>query len=170
DGTHVEHPAAAAFLPALDAVEATLGRILSRIEGALVDRKRFSVAVHYRLCSAADAPRVEAAVDAALRGHETLAKSGGKKVYEIKPAIDWHKGRAILFLLEALGEAGEGLLPVFVGDDVTDEDGFAAIRGRGVGIRVGCPREPSAAAYALADPDEVRLLLERLFPEPAPAA
>ncbi len=162
DGTHVEHPEAARFLPILDAVEAALRKALADIEGAIVDRKRFAVAVHYRLCAESDAPRVEAAVDAALADNGDLKKSGGKKVFELKPDIEWHKGKAVLFLLDELADGGEGLLPVFVGDDVTDEDGFEAIRGRGVGVRVGDPAEPSAAAYALRDPDEVRQFLDLL--------
>ena len=162
DGSHVEHPEAARFLPILDAVETDLRKALADIDGAIVDRKRFAVAIHYRLCTDDDAPRVEAAVDAALAGHGELKKSGGKKVFELKPDIEWHKGKAVLFLLDELADGGEGLLPVFVGDDVTDEDGFEAIRGRGVGVRVGDPAEPSAAAYALRDPDEVRQFLDLL--------
>ena len=99
DGTHVEHPEAARFLPILDAVEAALRKALADIEGAIVDRKRFAVAVHYRLCAESDAPRVEAAVDAALADNGDLKKSGGKKVFELKPDIEWHKGKAVLFLL-----------------------------------------------------------------------
>lgn len=162
DGTHVEHPEAARFLPVLDAVEAELRDALADIDGAIVDRKRFAVAIHYRLCAEQDAPRVEAAVDSILSSHSDLRKSGGKKVFELKPGIEWHKGKAVLFLLDALADGGEGLMPVFVGDDVTDEDGFEALRGRGIGVRVGDPAEPSAAAYALQDPDEVRRFLDLL--------
>ena len=51
---------------------------------------------------------------------------------------------------------------LYLGDDVTDEDAFAVLVGRGLGIVVGRDGEPSLAAYALEDPDEVRDLLARL--------
>lgn len=162
DGEHVEHPEAARFLPVLDAAEAELTARLATIPGALVDRKRFALAVHYRLCDPSDVPRVTTAVEVVAARHERLGKHGGKMVFELRPLIDWHKGKAILYLLDALAEEEPDLLPVFIGDDVTDEDGFAAIRGRGVGIRVGDPTEPSAAAYALANTEEVRLFLDLL--------
>jgi trehalose-phosphatase len=49
----------------------------------------------------------------------------------------------------------EGSVPLYVGDDVTDEDAFAALKGKGLGLRVGRPDEPTEADYVLDDVPQV---------------
>ena len=68
----------------------------------------------------------------------------------------------MLWLLEALGLDGADVKPIYIGDDVTDEDAFRALEGRGIGILVSPLPYPTAARYSLQDPREVRELLERL--------
>lgn len=47
------------------------------------------------------------------------------QVFEVRPVIDWNKGKAVEFLLESLGlSESEDVLPIYVGDDRTDEDAF----------------------------------------------
>ena len=83
-------------------------------------------------------------------------------VFELRPRIDWDKGRALMWLLESLeGDAGD-VLPLYIGDDVTDEDAFAAIADRGIGILVSASPQNTAASYQLRDPGEVCRFLERL--------
>jgi trehalose-phosphatase len=101
-------------------------------------------------------------VDGVLAAEPTLHKAHGKKVMELRPRIDWHKGSAVLWLLEALGLDGDDVLPMYVGDDVTDEDAFEALGARGLGILVSERPRPSAATYAVRDPEQVRELLARL--------
>ncbi|MDX1541008.1 MAG: trehalose-phosphatase, partial [Geminicoccaceae bacterium] len=79
------------------------------------------------------------------------------------PDIDWDKGHAVLHLLEKLDLDRDDVLPVYLGDDVTDEDAFRALAGRGLTIAVrGESDRETAADLALRDQDEVRRLLERL--------
>jgi alpha,alpha-trehalase len=132
------------------------------VPGVLVEDKTYSLAVHYRLVEEAHVPDVERAVDEALEARAGLRKTRGKKIFELRPAIDWDKGRAVLWLLEALGLDGAGVKPLYIGDDVTDEDAFRALEGRGIGILVSPLPHPTAARYSLQDPREVRELLERL--------
>jgi trehalose-phosphatase len=66
----------------------------------------------------------------------------------------------VLWLIETLGL--EETLPVYIGDDVTDEDAFRALAHRGVGIAVHEGPQPTAAAYTLRDPEEVRAFLAGL--------
>ena len=64
--------------------------------------------------------------------------TSGKKVYEIRPAVAWDKGKAIKMLMKKYGRRGRksGLLPIYIGDDLTDEDGFKVIENYGSGISV----------------------------------
>lgn len=142
---------------------AALGRELAGIPGALVEPKRFAVAVHYRLVADADLPRVEQAVDRVLAGSPGLRKGLGKKVFELRPDLDWDKGHALLWLLGALELGEDEYLPLYLGDDVTDEDAFRELEGRGIGILVAEAPRPTAARYSLRDPEEVRAFLERLL-------
>ncbi|ADO69670.1 trehalose-phosphatase [Stigmatella aurantiaca] len=159
-GRHFQQEEGKALLPELDAAERELTEALAGIPGAGVERKRFSVAVHWRHVEAARLPEVEQAVAGCQARHPKLTRSGGKKVFELRPGIDWHKGRAVEWLLKALGLEGEGVLPVFIGDDLTDEDAFRTLKGRGLGLVVrGDEERPTAADYALRDVEEVRRFL-----------
>jgi trehalose-phosphatase len=137
---------------------ARLQNTLAGLPGVLVEPKRFAVAVHYRLADPADLPRIEREVDATAATHPELHKTHGKKVFELRPTLDWHKGRALAWLLEALGHP----LAIYIGDDLTDEDAFQALQGRGIGILVAEEPRATAAEYSLRNPEEVREFLERL--------
>lgn len=152
------------FLPALDKAEKELSGKLRSIEGALVERKKFAIAVHYRLVDPEKIAFVEESVDKVASGLPELRKAYGKKIFELQPNIDWHKGKALLALLTALNLDGGHVLPFFVGDDVTDEDAFRALGGRGIGIVVRDRPYETAASYSLENPDEVREFLLKLIP------
>ncbi|MFH1725670.1 MAG: trehalose-phosphatase [Elusimicrobiota bacterium] len=144
----------------IEEVAASIEEQVRGIEGALVENKRFSLAVHYRQVAEADVPRLEKMVDEAVAKHPKLRKAGGKKVFELRPKMDWDKGKALLWLMKALEL--EDALPVYIGDDVTDEDAFKAIAGHGVGILVSEVPKPTAAEYSLRNPKVARDFLQRL--------
>ena len=150
------------FLPKLDMIEKELGRQLGEIAGARVDRKRFSIAAHYRNVNESDVPKVERAVSEVAARHRELRKMDGKKVYELLPDIDWDKGKAVLWLLENLGFERAKVRPIYIGDDRTDEDAFRALGQRGVGILVSEQQRPTAASHSLKDPTEVERFLREL--------
>ena len=135
---------------------------MEAVAGAIVEDKGFSLSVHYRLADPARIPELERAVDAALADQPRLRKHHGKMVFEVRPRIEWDKGRAVLWLLEALGLDHPGIFPLYLGDDVTDEDAFRALRGRGVGILVADTPGESCAEFTLRDTSEVRQFLDRL--------
>lgn len=156
------------YLPDLEAAEQELGPSLAEVPGARIERKAFAIAVHFRQVTQDLVADVEAAVAEAALAHPRLRRTGGKKVFELRPNVDWDKGKAILWLLEVLGLEGEDVLPIYVGDDETDEDAFRAVRDRGLGVVVrgeGDDR-PTAARYALGDPAETKAFLELLGAEP----
>lgn len=154
------------FTELIESVTEVLGAELASIPGALVEPKRASVAVHDRLVGPQDRARVEAVVSSVLAAHpEELTVIPGKRVHELKPNVDWDKGRALLYLLEVLELDSEGVTPVYLGDDVTDEDAFTALQGGGLGVLVADPGEPdsanrqTAATCYLRSVDEVRQFL-----------
>jgi trehalose 6-phosphate phosphatase len=86
-------------------------------------------------------------------------------VYELQPKLDWNKGRAVSYLLDTLELTGDDIVPIYLGDDVTDEDAFRALRGIGVSIYVGQPDEldrNTAADFTLDSPAEVERFLDTL--------
>jgi trehalose-phosphatase len=152
----------AAYLSVLQRAETELREALDEIPGAQLERKHFSVAAHYRNVNENDAYRVALAVDAVAARHPELRGIDGKKVYELLPRIEWDKGKAVMWLLEALGLERENVRPIYIGDDNTDEDAFRAIEKRGVGILVSEQLQPTTARYSLKNPAEVERFLRVL--------
>jgi len=150
------------LLPNLDMAEKELGEKLAGIPAAWVERKRFSVAAHYRRVEDRDVPRVEQAVNEVVTRHGELRSLGGKKVYELLPDIDWDKGKAVIWLLEILGLERRNVRSIYIGDDRTDEDAFGALRQRGIGILVSEEPRATAASYSLKNPLEVERFLRKL--------
>ncbi|NLX94827.1 MAG: trehalose-phosphatase [Rhodopirellula sp.] len=162
-GLHMEHEEGRRRLPGLDTAEKELRQRLAAVPRSAVERKRFAVAIHYRNVDEARVAEVERAVDEVHGRHPSLRKRGGKKIFELQPNIEWHKGKAVLWLLDALGLDKPDVLPFYLGDDVTDEDAFRALADRGIGILVGKPTVPTAASYWLSDTADVKPFLEGMI-------
>ena len=152
------------LLPVLDTAEKQLRASLDGISGSAVERKKYSIAVHYRLVAESDITRVETIVDTTLADHKSLVKGSGKKVFELRPDIDWDKGKALLWIIDALGFELNKTVPVYIGDDTTDEDAFAVIGWNGIGIVVseGKIDDMTSARYSLANTEEVGSFLQKL--------
>jgi trehalose 6-phosphate phosphatase len=150
------------YLSVLATAEAELREALDEIPGAQLERKHFSIAAHYRNVKENDVRKVGRAVGKVEARHCKLRRMSGKKVYELLPAIEWNKGKAVLWLLEVLGLDRGKVRPIYIGDDSTDEDAFAALRQRGIGILVSEQSQPTAASYSLKNPAEVERFLRAL--------
>ena len=170
DGARHQHEAGTAALPALDRAEHVLRTAVEGIAGARLERKRFAAAVHFREVEGeASVGELERAVDRVAESEPTLVRTAGKKVLELRPAAAWDKGAAVLWILRELGLDHEDVVPIYLGDDLTDEDAFREIRSIGIGIVVAPGGRKTIARYALADPSEVREFLTRVadFLDPA---
>jgi trehalose-phosphatase len=164
----------AEFLPVIDLVEQELREGLDAAPGALVERKRFAVAAHYRNVAKADVTKIEQFVVGIAARHPELRKIDNKKVFELQPDVDWNKGKAVIWILDSLaqdrfaaerirrGESEQRLCPLYIGDDFTDEDAFRAIEQHGISIVVAEELRSTAAHYALRNPLEVERLLREL--------
>ena len=142
----------------LESVCSVVEEVASRFNGARMERKPSGCALHTRLATSHDG---ESALKEALAAVESLAGSArvteryGKDILEfiVRPA---DKGTA----LEWLRALTSATAVVFLGDDVTDEDGFRALKSGDVGVKVGAGE--SAAEFRIADPAEAALLLQAL--------
>src|ERR687894_970669 len=168
EGT-IEREEGAEFEALLDEVKARLHEEIDPITGALVEPKKASVAAHYRLVPKEERLKVKEVVDMILTEYpDELRVIPGKMVYEIQPKLDWDKGRAVLYLLEALGLDRDDVVPLYLGDDTTDEYAFEALVDRGIGIFVGAADDPevagrtTAADYIVFSTEEVRQFLDTL--------
>ena len=153
------------FLPALDEALGRLNPLVEGVDGAFVERKRYAVAVHFRKAGAEAESRIREWVEEVEDQMPELQATGGKMIFELRPALDWDKGKAILHLLEILDLEGERATPIYIGDDLTDEDAFRVVREDGIGIVVkgeGDDRT-TAAKYSLENPSEVREFLNHLL-------
>ncbi|WP_433787622.1 trehalose-phosphatase [Actinomycetospora sp. CA-101289] len=177
----IEHEASRGWEDLVAEVTERVRTGAAEIEGTQVEPKHASVALHDRHVADADRPRVAELVEAVLGEHTgQLRVTPGKFVHEIQPKIDWNKGKAVEHLVGVLdldrpGPDGRPTVPIYLGDDITDEDAFRALatRGRdgdhrepGLGILVIDPadapdRETSATAV-LATVDEVGRFLDAL--------
>jgi len=152
------------FLPVLAAAEKKLQPKLRKTPGALLERKRFSIAAHYREVRPESVPKVEEAVVEVAMRHRELRTISGKKVYELQPDVDWNKGKALLWLLGVVrSKSQREVFPIYLGDDVTDEDAFRAVRGRGIGIVVSEQTRSTAARFRLKTPVEVEQFLREIL-------
>ncbi|OBG19866.1 trehalose-phosphatase [Mycolicibacterium celeriflavum] len=162
DGTEYHNDDAAAAVPVLLQAADTLREHLSSVAGTRIERKRYAIAVHYRN---APADRIAEVVATTRRcgSRFGLRVTTGRKVVELRPDIDWDKGTALAWIRGSLPKDGRSVL-VYIGDDITDEDAFDAIRSGGIGIVVRHDEDhnrPTAAQFTLENPGEVRELLRR---------
>jgi len=156
-------PQAKEAIPLVSKIIRRLKKELSNLEGVIIEEKKFSVAVHYRLAEEKEVPGIKTLVQELIQENKPLRLMGGKKVFEILPAIDWNKGKAVKWVMNALGINWEDFSVVYIGDDTTDEDAFRVVATRGMSILVSDKSKASAADFVLSSPKEVRKLFERIL-------
>ncbi|MGE3657475.1 MAG: trehalose-phosphatase, partial [Mycolicibacterium sp.] len=156
DGAVRQNERAARFIPVLERAAAELARNLAGVNGVRVEHKRFAVAVHYREVSAERVGEVVAAAHS-LGAREGLRVTGGRMIVELRPDIDWDKGTTLAWIRDRIDPSGS-MLPIYIGDDLTDEDAFDAVRLDGIGIVVTHDEDGdrrSAARFTLRSPRQV---------------
>lgn len=142
---------------ALDRATAEMRLFAGAHDGLLLEEKSYGAALHYRLAPAlADPSR---ALAARLADRYGLFVQEGREMVELRPG-GHDKGQAIRYLMDIPPLADRP--PMFLGDDITDETGFAVVAAMGgYGVLVGEAR-PSAAIYRLRSTARVRNWLKEL--------
>lgn len=110
-----------------------VARAIQGWKGVWLEDKGWTLAVHVRGLPLSEQRRVYVRVRAAAR-RLPVTVGFGKTVLDLRPLVRWHKGTAVLALLQ---RAGRGAAAVYAGDDLTDEYAFAALKGRAVTVKVG---------------------------------
>jgi trehalose 6-phosphate phosphatase len=132
--------------PALDALRDFMRRLAGSDARLMLEDKGLSLALHYRRAPQLG-PVLTTALKNAVTAHPEISLQPGKQVLEVRPATvsKAHAVRSFMSEPPFLDRT-----PVFVGDDITDEDGFAMVNSlRGISIKVGSGH--SVAKYRLAD-------------------
>ncbi len=141
--------------------------IASTRMGVVVEDKRWTLSIHYRLAHPGIVPELTEQVSEVARDLG-LRLTRGKEVLELRPPVDVDKGTAAVALAERLGAAHAGASVLCAGDDRTDEDAFRALRlvqPHAVTVRVGteADRGETAAEFSVPDTDAMRELLEAVL-------
>jgi alpha,alpha-trehalose-phosphate synthase [UDP-forming]/trehalose-phosphatase len=145
----------------LDAIEGVLAGLAADVAGARLERKSHSVCFHWRMVASADRAAlittVELVVDEWLEAHSDYERLPGVEIVEVRRRTA-HKGVAVDFARERIDD----LRIIAIGDDVTDEDMFAALGDRDLAISVGARCRQGLAQANLAGPSEVHAFLRWL--------
>ncbi|TXG59315.1 hypothetical protein EZV62_013888 [Acer yangbiense] len=113
------------FLPTVKEIIQVMEKKIKTFEGAMVEDNRFCVSVHYRNVDEKEVDTLKEMVHSTMKAFPKFCINGGKMVMEIRPSINWNKGRALEYLLDTFGFTGSSdFLPLYIGDDTTDEDAF----------------------------------------------
>lgn len=134
----------------------------SGVRGLLLENKKYSISIHYRLMAAGRWPalrkRLLRFIGPFLKP-SGLALHRGKKILEIRPDGAWNKGKAVDYLMKASRRGG---IPFYIGDDDTDEDAFSALNSYGITVRVG-RKKNSMAEYYVKSQTQTKRVLEKLL-------
>jgi trehalose 6-phosphate phosphatase len=171
-GLEIEGPGLSFVSPPAEKAKATIkdiaGRLATALEavsGVIIEDKGLSLSLHYRLVKEEEVNTVK---NTFRRLTSPLGKGGrirvttGKKVLEVRPPVDWHKGKAVEAITREIMAVKPGsMLTVYLGDDTTDEDAFKVVPRWSV--FVGGDNPASNARYFLDSTVEVEELLSRLL-------
>jgi trehalose-phosphatase len=155
------HPIVTDIVPILKKLRTNFEKALKAIYGVLIENKIITLSIHYRQLSGTPVSTLKKILKHKMQMQTRFLKiSSGKKVFEIKPKINWNKGKAIFKLIELFNVTAKPLI-IYIGDDRTDEDAFRLLPKEAFTIYVGS-NFSSKAKYLLNHPNEVILFLKKL--------
>jgi trehalose 6-phosphate phosphatase len=152
------HPDAVSIIQVFSRLTGVLRSRLEPFPKVYVENKQFTLTVHYRSVPSSQVRSLISLVINTIRSFDTsLIITRGKKVIEIRPSISWGKGDAVLQIMKTI-KTPRRPVPLFIGDDATDEDVFRVLQSKGITMRVG-KNTSTLARYYVKDVEEVLRLL-----------
>ncbi len=139
---------------AADLVQAYLGTT-----GVLVDPRDITLRIHLDPAVRADSDDVEPILDSVLRRYPRLRKIRDRDGLQVRPRLEWNRGRAAIRIEAELAPPGTRRIPLYVGTFPTDETAFQALREKGPTIAVSEVDSATAAHYRLENPNELESFL-----------
>ncbi|MBI3317795.1 MAG: trehalose-phosphatase [Candidatus Omnitrophica bacterium] len=168
NGLRYENPLARKSRPLLKKIARDLKGTLGPLRGVWVEDKDLSLSVHYRNASPGDELLVKNGFYEVVHSHllkRQVRVTAGKQVFEVRPPVRWTKGTMVNWLLArwsaSIGKTG--ILPIYVGDDETDEDAFEALWTQGITVAVEPATPLTKARYLVDSPEGVQRFLGRLL-------
>ncbi len=148
------------------ALKRDLGKKIAVFRGAFIEDKGLALTLHFRQVSPGEVAALKDVFYGIVKPYvtkHTVEIKAGKRVLEVRPFIAWDKGKVVVWLLARKKFTGpaNGYVPIYIGDDRTDEDAFKAIGHSGITIRVGKLRS-SCAQYYVNNSVEVRKILVKI--------
>ncbi len=169
DGLKFINPAAKAAQAEIKDLARQFSAKLGYVEGVIVEDKGLCLSIHYRLVKESEENTLAVVfhqIASPLLREGKIRVTSGKKVWEVRPPVDWHKGKAVEIIIKEIKASFkcEQLVTIYLGDDTTDEDAFRIIhRPEGWSIFIGEENPSSNADYFLNSTSEVNTFLSRLL-------
>jgi len=140
------HPEAKTIKPLIDRIYRRLIEEMRDFRDVFVEKKAFSFTLHYRRVLPEQRNNLKKLFFRILKdfNQEKIKILKGKMVFEVMPAVDWDKGKAVLFIINYFNKK---FFPIFIGDDKTDETVFKAIKNTGLAVRIGHSKNTEAIYY-----------------------
>lgn len=135
---------------------------IGHLKGVLIEKKHFSFSFHYRMMeqeTIGEALKEFQSLLSQERTKDSITVMRGKKVLEVMPRTVQNKGSAIQTIMDHFCDK---LLPLYVGDDITDESAFQVLGDKGITIRIMKKRD-SAAKYFLKSQKDISPFLARVY-------
>ena len=163
-GIKLDLPEAKCVRPIISKLCGELQNRLRQIHGVIVENKGPTASVHYRLVARGELKNLKENFREIVGPYVRLGRvrvTTGKKVLEIRPNIEWDKGKAALWIIDVI-DPEKRLIPVYIGDDQTDEEAFLALKKEGITVLISGRRRKSHAKFFLKNVYEVKTFLRKL--------
>jgi trehalose 6-phosphate phosphatase len=158
-GSEWVHPQAAACIQKLTALCTILTNALGQVPNAFIENKQMTLSIHYRNVNLQNVHLLKSLVIKTVHSFDpSLLMTRGKKVVEIRPPLNWGKGDAVMKILD-LPDTDQQRIPLYIGDDTTDEDVFRVLQIKGITVKVG-KGSKTLAQYYVKDVNEVHHFLK----------
>lgn len=156
------HPQAKSMIKSLKHIKDIISKAISHIPGVFIEDKYLSFTLHFRMADEKGKKKAKSIFYKTIsRGFKNMPFKvlKGKQILELAPNIEWDKGKTVHYILK---NAKQECTPLYIGDDLTDETAFLALRGQGITIRIGKSKHTHAEYYLVAQ-EEIQKFFQTIY-------